>query len=219
LINSTGTKGKSTMKAKQKNLRIFEINIANDDEFFAYMNKNLILLKDFFLLIDGHISEKIKEYLDEQNLCYKFAKDCTIKMPSKHNTNESRAIMEETETPKAAVSKEPSIRIISEKIKTLLIEQPIRSGREIVHEGDVTIFGRVNSASKVIAEGNVEVYGVIDGLVQCDGDYMIVKELGKGHIIFNGDILDRDAFDGKLKKVTYGKEGAIIKDLFETANY
>ncbi len=207
------------MKAKQKNLRIFEIDVVNDDEFFAYMNKNLILLKDFFLLIKGHVSDAIKEYLDTQGLCYKLAEECNIKMPSKHNTNESRAIMEQTESPAKSAAKEPSIRIVSEKVKTLLIEKPIRSGREIVHEGDVTIFGRVNSASKVIAEGNVEVYGIIDGLVQCDGDYMIVKEIGKGHVIFNGDILDKDAFDGKPKKITYGKEGAIIKDLFETANY
>jgi len=207
------------MKAKQKNLRIFEIEITNDDEFFAYMNKNLILLKEFFLLIHGHISDAVRNYLDENNLCYKFANECNIKMPGKHNTNENRAIIPETAPKNTDAPKERTLRIVSEKVKTLLIEQPIRSGREIIHEGDVTIFGRVNSASKVIAEGNVEVYGVIDGLVQCDGDYMIVKELGKGHIIFNGDILDKEAFDGTPKKVTYGKDGAIIKDLFETANY
>ena len=207
------------MKAKQKNLRIFEIEITSDDEFFTYMNKNLILLKDFFLLIHGHVSDDVKSYLDGHGLCYKLASECKIKMPSKHNTNENRAIMEPKEPAKVSATKEPSIRIVSEKVKTLLIEQPIRSGREVIHEGDVTIFGRVNSASKVIAEGNVEVYGIIDGVVQCDGDYMIVREIGKGHIIFNGDILDRDAFDGKPKRVTYGKEGAIIKDLFETVNY
>jgi hypothetical protein len=44
---------------------------------------------------------------------------------------------------------------------------------------------------------------------------MIVKELGKGHIIFNGDILEREDFDGNLKKVTLTSEGTVsIKDIF-----
>ncbi len=209
------------MKAKQKKLRIFEIEITDDDAFFNYMNKNEILLKDFFLLINGHVSDAVRDYLDAHGFCYKLAKECHIKMPAKQKENENLAIMEKTAPENGTKkSKEPALRIVSEKVKTLVIEQPIRSGREVVHEGDVTIFGRVNSASKVIAEGNVEIYGVVDGLVQCDGDYMIIKELGKGHLIFNGDILDRDAFaDKKPKRITYGKEGAIIKDLFETVNY
>jgi len=207
------------MKAKQKNLRIFEIDITSDEEFFAYMNKNMILLKDFFLLLNGHISDAVVTYLDEHHFCFKIAKDCNIKAHSKHNPAENRAIMDQNQHQNSTSNNVAEVRTVREKVKTLLIEQPIRSGREIVHEGDVTIFGRVNSASKVIAHGNVEVYGIIDGLVQCDGDYMIVKDLGKGHIIFNGDILEKESFDGKPKKITYGKEGAIIKDLFETAHY
>ncbi len=207
------------MRAKQKNLRIFEINITNDQDFFAYMEKNLILLKDFFLFLQGKISDDVIAYLDEKGLCYKIAENCNIKIPSKQTTTENSAIISQEEPknkPNIALS---TTRIVKEYIKTLLIEQPIRSGREVIHEGDVTIFGRVNSAAKVIASGNVEVYGIIDGMVQSDGDYMIIKELGKGYIIFNGDILERELFDGSIKKVTKDKNGALIKDLFETAHY
>ncbi len=208
------------MKAKQKNLRIFEIEVVSDDAFFAYMNKNEILLKDFFLLINGHISDAVTEYLDSHGFCYKLAKDCRIKIPSKQTSGEKRAIMESEEAAqKSAASPRKQVSIVREAVKTLVLHQPVRSGVEITHEGDVTVFGRVNSAAKVLAEGNVEVYGVIDGLIQCDGEYMIVKELGKGHIIFNGEILDRELFDGNLKKVTYAKEGVVVKDLFETAHH
>lgn len=208
------------MKAKQKNLRIFDIEVISDDEFFAYMNKNEILLKDFFLLLNGHISDAVTNYLDEHGFCYKLAKDCHIKIPTKQTSGEKRAIMEQKQPQTQAVSTaKKQVEIIREPLKTLVIHQPVRSGVEITHAGDVTIFGRVNSAAKVLADGNVEVYGIIDGLIQCDGEYMIVKELGKGHIIFNGDILDRELFDGNLKKVTYGKEGVEVKDLFETTHY
>jgi septum site-determining protein MinC len=206
------------MKAKQKNLRIFDIEVINDDDFFTYMNKNMILLKDFFLLIDGHISNAVIDYLDEKGFCYKLKKDCHIKIPTKHSSGEKRAIIDQ-QAPNQSVSSAQRVEIVKEPVKTLVIHQPVRSGVEITHEGDVTIFGRVNSAAKVMAEGNVEVYGIIDGLIQCDGEYMIVKELGKGHIVFNGDILDRELFDGNLKKITYGKEGVVVKDLFETTHY
>ncbi len=205
------------MKAKQKNLRIFEIELTTDDDFFAYMEKNKILLKDFFLLIHGHISDDVVKYLDKEGFCYKLAKDCPIKTTSRQTSGEKSAIIEQKDTPKAQPARKHTV--IAERVKTLVIQQPIRSGVEVEHAGDVTIFGRVNSAAKVLAEGNVEVYGVIDGLVQCDGEYMIVKELGKGHIIFNGEILDREHFDGKVKKISYGKKGVEIKDLFETTHY
>jgi len=202
------------MKAKQKNLRIFDIEITNDEEFFAYMDKNLILLKDFFLLLSGHISDNILTYLNENKLCFKISEECNIKIPTKQNTINNRVIMSQKR--QQAV---PVLQVQKEIVKTILVQKPIRSGEEIIHEGDVTIFGRVNSAARVIAEGNVEIYGVIDGLVQCDGDYMIIKEVGKGHVVFNGDILDREKFDGKLKKVTIGTQGVIIKDIFETTHY
>ncbi len=207
------------MKAKQKTIRIFDIEITNDEEFFAYMDKNLILLKDFFLLLNGHVSEEVTTYLTKHNFCFKAAKDCNIKISSKQSSSENRAIMSQKSEEKYNSSTETKIQIVKEKVKTLFIEKPIRSGTEIEHDGDVTVFGRVNSAAKVIAAGNVEIYGIVDGLVQCDGDYMIIQELGKGHIIFNGDILDRDLFDKNVKKITKSKDGILIKDLFETANY
>ncbi len=206
------------MKAKQKTIRIFDIEITNDEDFFAYMDKNLILLKDFFLLLNGQISDEVKKYLDDHGICFKIAKECNIKISSKHNSSENRAIMP-NKPKESKSSKETKIEIVKQRVKTLVIEKPIRSGTEIEHDGDITVFGRVNSAAKVIAEGNVEIYGIIDGLVQCDGDYMIVQELGKGHIIFNGDILDRDLFDKNVKKITKDKDGILVKDLFETINY
>ena len=209
------------IKAKQKTVRIFDINIEDEKEFFPYMDKNLILLKEYMLVISGDITNEITKYLESHNICFIVAEDCNLKIKSKSNSDTKSDIIqkEKSQLPKnvdkITINSHQDDKVQDEpKLKTLLLERPVRSGEEIIHEGDVTIFGRVNSASKVLAEGNVEVYGLIDGLIQCDGDYMVVKELGKGHIIFNGDILEREMFDGNLKKVTYSSSGVEIKDIF-----
>jgi len=206
------------IKAKQKTIRIFDIKIENETDFFPYMDKNLILLKEYLLILSGDITPKITKYLDKNNICFMTTEDCNLKLKTKSNNTTKSDIIARDKSyvsenqDQVTINSQPEDKI--QKIETLLIEKPIRSGEEIIHDGDITIFGRVNSAAKVIAEGNVEVYGLIDGLVQCDGKYMIVKELGKGHIIFNGDILEREQFDGNLKKITSSPEGAIIKDIF-----
>ncbi|MCH9814324.1 MAG: hypothetical protein K0U47_10345 [Epsilonproteobacteria bacterium] len=209
------------VKAKQKTLRIFNIEIENEADFFPYMEKNLILLKEYLLVLKGDITPKVTQYLDSHNICFILSDDCKLNFSSKTNNDQNRDIISksvteaEPQAQKSTPNQQPIVTIQAEpRVQTLLIEKPIRSGEVVIHEGDVTIFGRVNSAAKVIAEGNVEVYGAIDGLVQCDGDYMIVKELGKGHIIFNGDILEKEHFNGTLKKVTYSSAGAVIKDIF-----
>ncbi len=211
------------MKAKQKTLRVFDIQIKNEAEFFPYMDKNLILLKEYFLIISGNVTPKITKYLDKNSLCFILADDCNLKLITKSNKptkNDIIAKLAPNKMENVTNSSQSSDTIVKvKKVKTLIFEKTIRSGEEVIYDGDVTIFGRVNSAAKVIAEGNIEVYGTIDGLVQCDGDYMIVKDLGKGHIIFNGDILEKNLFDGNLKKITYSENtGALVKDIFETKN-
>jgi len=213
------------VKAKQKTIRIFEIEIENEDDFFSYMAQNLILLKEYFLIIKGNTTPKIINYLDKNDLCFIKADECKLNLTSKTKSSDTRDTIStnnleksnERETITISSQSSDTIPYVKE-IKTLLFEKTIRSGEEIISEGDITIFGRVNSAAKVISEGNVEIYGTIDGLVQCNGNYMIVKELGKGHIIFNGDILEREDFNGNLKKITYSSDGAVIRDIFEAIN-
>ncbi len=175
------------------------------------MDKNIILLKDYFLLINGSLTPKMREYLEDKGTCFKEADTCNLKLTSKPDTSNKSAIIEQE--PQEVV-KYVEVSSNPEVIETLLFEKPVRSGEEVIHSGDVTVFGRVNSAAKVLAGGNVEVYGRIDGLVQCDGEYMIVKEIGKGYVVFNGDILEKELFDGKLKKVTRSETGAVVKDIF-----
>ncbi len=193
------------MKAKQKNIRIFDIEIESDEEFFSYMDKNLILLKEYLLLLRGEVTNEIRAYLDENGVCYKEMKDCNIKLNAKE--------LKSKDAPQK-IEIVQYVEVEEEKrLDTKSIYSPVRSGTIVESDGDIVIFGRVNSGAKVICGGNLSVYEQIDGVVECDGEYMILKEIGKGYAIFNGDILEKEEFNGSLKRVTRGEDGPIIKDL------
>ncbi len=195
------------MNAKQKNIRIFELTIESEDEFFSYMEKNIVLLKEYMLLINGSLNEKMREYLDKNGCCYKSLESCNIKLNAKE-------ISKKKEPQKIELVQYIEVEENSKHdLPTLVYHTPIRSGTIIEHDGDIAIFGRVNSGAKVICEGNLSIFGTIDGVVECNGKYMILKEINKGYALFNGDILDKESLDTKLKIVTSSKDGVVIKDL------
>ena len=196
------------MKAKQKNIRVFELNIENEDGFFSYMDKNIILLKDYLLLVNGTITSKMSEYLDEKGCCYKQMQDCNLKLGAKEAKSEKKEDSKPIE-----IVQYVEVEDEKQELTTLTYHTPIRSGTIVEHDGDITIFGRVNSGAKVICGGNLSVYDSVDGIVECDGDYMILKDIQKGYAVFNGDILEKELFDGALKKITKSIDGPVVKDL------
>lgn len=85
-----------------------------------------------------------------------------------------------------------------------------------MHEASpIVIFGRVNSGAKVFCEESMSVYGIIDGLVQCDGEYMVLSGISpRGHVIFNGEIVERlHVKENVLQKIAM-REGLLdIKEI------
>ena len=87
--------------------------------------------------------------------------------------------------------------------KTMIIDQPVRSGQSIVHmNGDVTVIGSVASGSEVVAGGSIHIYGALRGravagaagnrdarifaqslqaeLIAIDGLYKTAEDIGSG---------------------------------------
>ena len=200
------------MKAKQKKIRVFDIVIDSEEKFFDYMEKNLILLKDYLLLVDGVVTDRIEKFLEENSLCYVVQQNCNLKTIQSQPSQ-----TQPTQTPQPT-----KVEIVKEIVyqesenqpqTTKVINKPIRSGAVIESDSDVVIFSRVNSGAKVISEGNISVYGEIDGVVEANGDFAVIKSIGKGYVIFNGDILEKEDFDGGLKKVFKVEDGYKIEDL------
>ena len=196
------------MKAKQKKIRVFDIVIDSEEKFFSYMDKNLILLKDYLLIISGEITDKIKQFLDDNSLCYVFQNECNLKIieKEKDSKKENNSSFGKVEVLKQVIHDEKIV-------PTIVINKPVRSGEVIESDGDIIVFSRINSGAKVVSEGNVFTFDVIDGIVESYGSICFIKNINKGHFIFNGDILDKDDFDGNLKKVIKTDEGYQIEDI------
>lgn len=195
------------LKAKQKNLRVFEITVGEHDELVAYIEKNFILLREYLLILDGKITQQTQEYLNSKNLCFLDKENCISNTVSNKNSQKNIAASENDDK---NVQNDQKTSCNSHAV---VYNRPIRSGEEIITDQDVVIFGRINSGAKVITEGNLQLFGDLDGIVQADGNFMLLKKIGLGNAVFNGEILDKDKFDGSLKKITLANGNAVIEDI------
>lgn len=169
------------MIVKQKSLRVFHITVEDKSSFLDYIKRNKILLMEFFLLVDGEIDKSIEQTLDDEGLCYKNISTYDLRFSS---VKKERAV----EVKKDEVFKSD---IVDVKLK--IFDRPIRSGEEISEELPVVVFGRINSGAKLFCSQSITIYGTIDGLVQCDGEYIVLQGLSsRGNLIFNGEIIDRE---------------------------
>lgn len=196
------------MISKQKNLRVFHISIEDKKEFIEYFKKNQILLKEFFLLIEGRVDEEIEKLLVDAGVCFKNINGCNIRFSSVKKTE----VKEESKPAKEDKKVENSL---TPKKKLSVYERPIRSGEEINEELPVVVFGRINSGAKLFCSQSVSIYGIIDGLVQCDGDYIVLNGIGKrGNLIFNGEIIDKESLkENVLQKITMKSQQVVIKEI------
>lgn len=197
------------MKVTQKNVRVFHIEIDDEASFLDYFRKNTLLLKEFFLLVEGNITKNIAFVLEQSGVCYKEINNCNIRFGG---------IKKEAPLPEEGLKKEVVSEAISEPKslpKLKLYDRPIRSGEEIIENLPIVIFGRVNSGAKVFSEESMSIYGIIDGLVQCDGEYIVLSGISpRGHLIFNGEIVDRERLkQNVLQKIVMRDNVLEIKEV------
>jgi septum site-determining protein MinC len=199
------------MKVTQKNVRVFHIEIDDEASFLDYFRKNSLLLKEFFLLVEGNITKNIAFVLEQSGVCYKEINNCAIRFGGIKKETPS---LEEAPVKKESVV-EPVIEQTKQLPKLKLYDRPIRSGEEIVESLPIVIFGRVNSGAKVFSEESMSIYGIIDGLVQCDGDYIVLSGISpRGHLIFNGEIVDREMLkQNVLQKIVMRDNVIEIKEV------
>jgi len=198
------------MKVTQKNVRVFHIEIDDEASFLDYFRKNSLLLKEFFLLVEGNITKNIAFVLEQSGVCYKEINHCNIRFGG----IKKEAPQLEEEPKKEAVSQVSSEQPC-QLPKLKLFDRPIRSGEEIIESIPIVIFGRVNSGAKVFCEESMSIYGIIDGLVQCDGEYIVLSGISpRGHLIFNGEIIDREMLKlNVLQKIVMRDNVVEIKEV------
>ncbi|MDD3342170.1 MAG: septum site-determining protein MinC [Sulfurospirillaceae bacterium] len=200
------------MKVTQKNIRVFHIVIDEEALFLEYFRKNSILLKEFFLLVEGNITKSIAFVLEQSGVCYKDITSCSlrfgaIKKETTADTQQSYGTQE--------AKQEDAQPLAQENKKLKIFDRTIRSGEEIHEIFAVTIFGRVNSGAKVFCEDCMSIYGIVDGLVECDGEYLIINGISpRGNVIFKGEIIDKESVkQNVLQKITMRNSVIEIKEM------
>lgn len=194
------------MKVKQQTLKGFEFDIDSDVAFEEYYTKNAPLLKGHLLILSGNVSEHIQRFLDERSVAYINTHEKSISTRKKRST----AVLDVT-------ASEPTVNIPSEEEpfssqKNSVYYRPIRSGEEIESDSDLVFFSRINSGAVIESSRSIQIFGIIDGLIRSDGEFLLLREIGKGTVIFHGEELDKSQLNGQLKLIQY-QDGIVIKDI------
>jgi septum site-determining protein MinC len=186
------------MKTRQKSIKVLEIYINDFDKLVSYVEKNLDFLKKYFLSIYGEVDDRVEEYLKSYGLIFQ----------KKEFFKNNEDIFKKN----SGVSLNKILKK-NKDVNRLIYNRPIRSGEEIDVQKDVTIFGRVNSGSRIFCSGNMEIFGQIHGTVICSGEFLILKNIKTGVVMFHDRLLDKKQFDDSIKKVTIKNGNLDIEEL------
>ncbi len=163
---------------KQKTLRVFEVE--DFEKLKNIISSKLPLIKNHFFMLKEP-DEETEKLLKENNLSY-FIQNGESFTSKKEKLPKIKIIEKE--------------KIIIDKSNTKIFDKIIRSGEEIESEENLLFLKRINAGAKIVCSGNVEIFDENEGMVICNGEYMIIKKNLKGTIVFNGEDID------KIEKLT-----------------
>lgn len=200
------------IKTKQRSIRSFIIFNGDNNEIITLIESNYLLLKDLLIIFEIPVNSELLDYLQSKDLVYLLMKNNRKEIEKPVNFECSIESLLQNN------SKIDLIESNNDKndIKELILHKNIRSGEEIINDCGVCIFGRLNDGAVVQSGGSVSIFGRIDGNIFCEGEFVIIGELGKGNILFDGQIIDREEIlklqkNNKQKIYTkiYKKQGEI----------
>ncbi|MDF1880979.1 hypothetical protein JHD50_06620 [Sulfurimonas sp. MAG313] len=192
------------MKVKQQTFKGFECEITDIEVFKAYYSKNAPLLQGHLLILKGLVNEETTRFLDDRNAVYINANEKKLSTRKKRST----AVLQTTERSPAVLAKEMKV-----SVQPLIYTRPIRSGESIEASSNLVFTSRINSGAVIESNFSLQIFGIIDGLIKSNGDYLLLKHIGKGTVIFHEEELDASQFTGSLKLVEYKDSGIVIKEI------
>ena len=198
------------MKNNQYSVKVFETTIVNEEKFINFFEINGTLFLDHLIVIQGKLSKRIKEYLEQKNLKYVH----NIELPKGRSR---KALEKEFQSQKVenAVSMqmvENELEKLSHKLQNNLtvLDGIVRSGRELIIDGDLLLLNRVNSGATINITGNLIITNVVEGAIRCKGNFMMLTASPKANIIFHGVEVENDLLKNKLNRVELKKNEIII---------
>ncbi len=193
------------MKVKQQTFKGFECEIHSADDFIQYFLKNAPLMQGHLLILQGDVSSEVKTFLDEKGVAYVDGNKSPLQTRKKRST----AVLEETVACEKLVEK----RVKKKTGVSMVFHRTIRSGEAIHIDDNLIFFGRINSGALIETTGSLQSFGIIDGIIRSEGEFLIIKEIGLGSVLFHGEELDKALFNGQIKLVEYKNSAIEIKDI------
>lgn len=205
------------MKTRQHNQRVIVLEEQNEDDIIKFLHKNALLLMRFVINFKSPISQNLQSTLKELNLCYFVGVIESKPTQSEQekienlNTDSTKEILgtkysqDDLDKPKSCAN---STKIIHK----------VRSGEEITHNGSLHILGDITSGAKVSASGSVTIFGNCYGVLEVKGEFLILRKLHSGYIVFddeklNADMLAKINANDNLKIIIKNGTNIIIKDI------
>jgi len=203
------------VKSKQYSVKVYECSIDDEDEFISFFDTNYTLFKDHLILINGDISDTIRDYLDSKPLT--FLNNVTLPKGRTRKALEEELNIERRECDIDKIIAQVELEKLSHQLQNNLtvLDEMVRSGRELDIKGDLLLLNRVNSGAKIHTTGNLIITQLVEGAIRCDGNFMILTTSSKANVIFHDVEVDNKFLKDKLNRVELKNREIVITPVFQ----
>jgi len=203
------------LKSRQYSVKIYEVSITDEVEFMEFFDNNYTLFKDHLIVIKGDLTTTIKAYFEKKKLAYLH----NVTLPKSRNRKalEEELKAEHREIAVSAQMAQNEVERLSSRLHNNLtvLDEMIRSGREIDIQGDLLLLNRVNSGATIKTTGNLIITKVVEGSIRCLGNFMMLTASPKANIVFNGVEVDNSLLENRLNRVELKNNEIIITPILK----
>lgn len=198
------------MKSKQYSVKVYETSISDESEFIRFFDNNYTLFKDHLIVIQDDCSESIKTYLENKKL--KYLQNIDLPKGRTRKALEEELKAERVDAAVSAQIAQNELARLSQKLENniTVLNEMIRSGRDLEIENDLLLLERVNSGATLTVQGNAIITKVVEGALRCYGNYMILSASSKANIIFHDVEVDNSLLEEHLNRVELKNNEIII---------
>lgn len=198
------------MQSKQYSVKVYETTITNELKFMDFFDSNYTLFKDHLIVIQGELSAKICEYLETKKL--KYLHDITLPKGRTRKALEEELENKNVEAAVSAQIAQTKLDKLSYQLQNNLtvLDEMIRSGRELDIKGDLLLLNRVNSGATIKTTGNIIITKVVEGAIRCSGNFMMLTASSKANIVFHGVEVENSLLENRLNRVELKNNEIII---------
>ena len=198
------------MQSKQYSIKVYETTITDEKKFIDFFNSNHTLFKDHLIVIQGELSSTIQEYLENKNL--KYLQNMVLPKGRTRKALEKELKAEKTDAAVSQQITQNELERLSNQLQNNLtvLDEMIRSGKELSIEGDLLLLNRVNSGATIITTGNLIITKVVEGAIRCHGNFMMLTASPKANIVFHDVEVDNTLLEDRLNRVELKNNEIII---------